>query len=598
MVLLATLPLAGRAAAAEPEITAIVRCQEPAGSPLGNRFGSFCIWHFSGTTSDERIFLDRAEAMPDHWLKTAYPWMNEVEIFAASGGSYLGYPGLPGDVAKCEFTRDLFKDPANRAVTDDYDFSPLIRACRNVLRQGLKPCLKLHSVPIKYSARPRIEWFRMNNRPPDDYRVYADYISALVAATAQAFGRDEVSTWRWIVGSEMENRTWFEAAGGGSEATLQAFCSLYDWTVFGVERVLGPRTGPIGTHAWMVEDPFWRPERFIEHCARGTNAATGRTGTRLDFLGISVYDRTMSDLSAVNTPAAAAALGKKKAGAARAAGELNESGQVGLLESRIRRARAVLHQFGFGQVSLEVCEGGIVFGTDGKWLWTGLCPGGAYDASWTALSFKRMLDSQVTGWARWPVPLTGGLFDGIETASTHALRLFWRMAGDDRLAVSGVPDAARPVGVVASRSPDRSAFRLLAYHHAPDKTRPDALQTVRFELHDLPGAGEAEVTIWRVDPAHGDFWPQWEKDRAARGIGDDNFQWSHDQVDVAHALKKPQDIAFWRSQQGEYQALARMPAPLRELRKVRSGALTIACDLPAFSVVLVEVKPAAKARAN
>ena len=47
--------------------------------------------------------------------------------------------------------RDLFVDPTNYDVLDDYDFSPLIENCKGILELGAKPHLKLGSVPMKYS---------------------------------------------------------------------------------------------------------------------------------------------------------------------------------------------------------------------------------------------------------------------------------------------------------------------------------------------------------------------------------------------------------------------------------------------------------------
>ena len=58
--------------------------------------------------------------------------------------------------------RDCFKDPANRAVLDDYDFSRLVAGCRNIVRLGLKPYLKLGNVPRKFSSNIDSGDFGMN----------------------------------------------------------------------------------------------------------------------------------------------------------------------------------------------------------------------------------------------------------------------------------------------------------------------------------------------------------------------------------------------------------------------------------------------------
>ena len=76
--------------------------------------------------------------------------------------------------------RDLFVDPLDRTVLDDYDFTTLIDNCRGVLELGAKPMLKLGSVPLKYSAKANTDAeFSTNIYPPDDYNVYYNYIAAV-----------------------------------------------------------------------------------------------------------------------------------------------------------------------------------------------------------------------------------------------------------------------------------------------------------------------------------------------------------------------------------------------------------------------------------
>ena len=63
--------------------------------------------------------------------------------------------------------RDLFLDPNNTAVLDDYDFAPLLNACAVTLSLGARPYIKL-SVPTKYSANRNLGDFKTNLYPPDD----------------------------------------------------------------------------------------------------------------------------------------------------------------------------------------------------------------------------------------------------------------------------------------------------------------------------------------------------------------------------------------------------------------------------------------------
>ena len=80
---------------------------------IGNRFKDISVWHYNGTTADEKMFHEWAEAMPAGWLKREYPWLKEIQVFIASGGAYKGHPRQDWDKEGTELTRDLFVDPSN-----------------------------------------------------------------------------------------------------------------------------------------------------------------------------------------------------------------------------------------------------------------------------------------------------------------------------------------------------------------------------------------------------------------------------------------------------------------------------------------------------
>jgi len=83
-----------------------------------------------------------------------------MEIMGATGGNPA---------------RDCFKNPADRSTLDDYDFSRLVSGCRNIVRLGLKPYLKLGNVPGKFTADYNGGAFSMNIRPPVDFSAYGLY---------------------------------------------------------------------------------------------------------------------------------------------------------------------------------------------------------------------------------------------------------------------------------------------------------------------------------------------------------------------------------------------------------------------------------------
>jgi hypothetical protein len=395
----------------------------------------------------------------------------------------------------------------------------------------------------------------------------------MAEALIEAFGLDEVGQWRWFVGTEMENRNWWEAEDGSAESTLREFCRLYDWSVFALDQALGDGRAQVGSHAMMHGAGFWDPAQFIAHCRTGQNDATATTGTRLDFFAISCYDRAPGPLVSDEANSGSTGNGGDLAGFGRLAA----------------RARTALDQNGFTTVPVEVSEGGILFGTDGKWLWHGLCPGGSYDASWTALAFWNMLEAGTVRWSRWPLVRTGGLFHGPEAPATHAVRMISELSSDIRLPVRSV-DEMPFVHAVAGWDPRKRRLHLLAFHHAVDIDRPDPPAPVEFQVNGLPFEGPVTVRRRTVSPEQGDFWPEWCKDREAAGIGDDAYLHSRDQLDVAHTLKDPAHVAIWRQREATYAALAAYPAATTEAGEVHEGAIRLGASLPCFSVSLIEIE--------
>ena len=195
------------------------------------------------------------------YFENVYPFVEEMQFMTATGG---------------EAARDLFKDPADRSVLDDYDFSPLVNACRNVVEQGLTPVVKTGNIPQKYSTVSTIGTFGVNLYPPDDYNVYFNYIQAMAQTMVDTFGLEEVRTWRWGCFTEYENGDWFQG-------TCEDYCKIYDYTVAALQSVLGFDIR-IGAHSMTCSEGLWDERDFIKHCITGTNYYTGEQGTRLTYL--------------------------------------------------------------------------------------------------------------------------------------------------------------------------------------------------------------------------------------------------------------------------------------------------------------------------
>ena len=150
---------------------------------------------------------------------------------------------------------------------------------------GVKPLVQLGFMPEALSTHPQPyrHTFPKGNiftgwtYPPNDYAKWSELVFRFAQHLRERYGDDEVKSWLWEVWNEPDIDYW--------HGTPEEYFRLYDFSVDAVLRALpdahigGPdSTGPNSAKAIaFLHD-------FLEHCARGTNFATGRSGTRLDFV--------------------------------------------------------------------------------------------------------------------------------------------------------------------------------------------------------------------------------------------------------------------------------------------------------------------------
>ena len=307
-------------------------------------------------------------------------------------------------------TRDLFKDPKNFDVLDDYDFEPLIKNCAGVLKLGAKPHLKLGSVPLKYTKGNLQDGFGMNVYPPDDYDVYYDYIYALASALVNEFGKEELLSWRFGVMTEYENWDWFRTKSEKPEDAATEFCKLYDYTVQALIDAIGEDVF-VGAHSMTVTEGHWDEEIFIEHIAKGKNYANGKTGTRVCFLSASFYDYSPEEYTEGYT-----------------------------LPETIDFIRSAAEKHGLKNLIYGVDEGrllvGLNSGKDNDELLSRTV-GYTYQAAYDARLWKQCLDNDINYFSSWSF-LTNGICDGYPTISYHVAKniaQFFKNEASPRLTV-------------------------------------------------------------------------------------------------------------------------------------------------------------------
>ena len=518
------------------------------GKTITNKFSDINMWMI------DRTWLRTAETYPDDYFSANFPFVERVQLMAATGGNE---------------DRDLFKNPNDRTTITDYDFENLITACENILAKGLKPTIKTGWVPLKLSANPHLgEAFQTNLRPPRDYEAYYTYIKAVAEAVKVHFGIETIKDWSWGVGVEYENRDWFEADDGKAESTRLAYFKLYDYTVSALEDALGAENFKVGAHSMSVTIGLWDERDFIEHCATGTNYRTGKQGVKLDYLAVSYYT-TVPGFDPIT------------------------------FMRTVERVRQKALQAGLHNLKYGIDEGRVLNGWDGKVIYTREVQHPVQPAG-DAKLFHLMVENDVDYFSTWCVT-TEGLFGGIPVASTNFRNIALRLSGCELLntTIAGDSiDATNEVNGLAGFDSGQKTLRLLIYNFCPGQyattreyssDRADITLSIANAKSILPEG--VTVRTWRLDENNGNWWQTWQADVAARNMQDAAFAYSVWTPNLPAELNNRADRDFWAAREAAYGKAGEMKYQEEQKTINPDGQLGLSTHLEPYGVMLVEIFP-------
>ena len=183
---------------------------------------------------------------------------------------------------KCGSTNVYTEDDSGKSKYDwtivDRIFDTLhATRIKSLVEIGFMPeALSMHPEPYRHNF-PHGSIFTGWAYPPKDYAKWAELVFQFVRHLRERFGDPELKTWLWEVWNEPDIGYW--------QGTRDEYFKLYDFTSEAVERAL-PKAHVGGPHSTGPGNPkaaeFLRA--FLEHCAHERNYATGKTGSRLDFI--------------------------------------------------------------------------------------------------------------------------------------------------------------------------------------------------------------------------------------------------------------------------------------------------------------------------
>jgi xylan 1,4-beta-xylosidase len=448
-------------------------------------------------------------------LLTELSRLSPVPVFVRTHNLLTTGDGTPG--LKWGSTNAYTEDANGRPV---YDWTILDRIVDTYRARGMKPLMQIGFMPEALSAKPQpykhdwapgLPYSRIYTgwaHPPRDYDKWSELVFQWVTHSVEKYGRAEVESWWWEVWNEPDIAYW--------QGTPEEYFKLYDYAAHGLKRALptarigGPHvTGPNG------ERPQKFLRAFIEHCLRGTNAATGKVGTPLDYVGFHAK------------------------GAPRV---MKEADGTWVRMGVSNHLRAIANGFSIVASYPELKNTPIVIGESDP-EGCAACPmrtdphngyrNGTMYSSYTAEQIARTYELadvhrvNLMGAVTWAFEFEDQpYFEGFRDLSTNGIakpvlnvfRMLGQMGGDRVSAASSgaLPlDAVRETGVrerpdvnaLASREA-RSAAVLVWNYHDDDRPAPDA--PVELVIKGLP-AGRVRVTHHRVDRDHSNSYAVWQK---------------------------------------------------------------------------------------
>ena len=478
---------------------------------LGTRIGPMKpVWAWFGYDEPNYTYMKDGQK-----LLTELSRLSPVPVFVRTHNLLTTGDGTPG--LKWGSTNAYTEDASGRPV---YDWTIVDRIVDTYRARGMKPLMQIGFMPEALSAKPQpykhdwapgLPYSRIYTgwaHPPRDYDKWSELVFQWVTHSVEKYGRTEVESWWWEVWNEPDIAYW--------QGTPEEYFKLYDYAAHGLKRALptarigGPHvTGPNG------ERPQKFLRAFIEHCLRGTNAATGKVGTPLDYVGFHAK------------------------GAPRV---MKEADGTWVRMGVSNHLRAIANGFSIVASYPELKNTPIVIGESDP-EGCAACPmrtdphngyrNGTMYSSYTAEQIARTYELadvhrvNLMGAVTWAFEFEDQpYFEGFRDLSTNGIakpvlnvfRMLGQMGGDrvsssssgalplDAVRETGVRD--RPdVNALASREA-RSAAVLVWNYHDDDRPAPDA--PVELVIKGLP-AGRVRVTHHRVDRDHSNSYAVWQK---------------------------------------------------------------------------------------
>jgi xylan 1,4-beta-xylosidase len=406
------------------------------------------------------------------------------------------------------------EDPSGKPI---YNWKILDEIFDTYHESHVKPYVEIGFMPKALSIKPdpyQHHWGPRNRYdeiftgwayPPEDYKKWGDLVFEWTKHCVEKYGRAEVESWFWEV--------WNEPNIGYWKGTPQEFLKLHDYAIDGVRRAL-PTARVGGADTAGSGGRFTR--QFLEHCLTGTNFATGKIGTPLDFISFHAKGAPVYTNDHV------------RMGIANQLRTVEDGFRIIASYPELKNKPIVIGES--DPEGCAACQGASLAYRNGTMY-----------SSYTAACFARKYDLA----EKYGVNLEGALtwafefedqpyFAGFRTLASNGLdkpvlnvfRMFSQMGGTrvaiesdhavplDDILKTGV--RAQPdVSGIASfdtglRAAPKSSLSIMLWHYHDDDVSGPAAE-IQLSITGLEARGSARLTHYRIDEDHGNAYAAWKR---------------------------------------------------------------------------------------
>jgi xylan 1,4-beta-xylosidase len=339
--------------------------------------------------------------------------------------------------------------------------------------------------------------------PPKDYSRWGDLVEAWARHVVERYGRARVNTWPWEIWNEPDGLYW--------TGSIEEFCRLHDVADAAIRRVIpearvgGPHTcGPLSARA----AEFLRA--FLTHSARGTNHASDRTGTKLDFIAFHAKGRPrLVD-------------GHVRMGMAQQLGNIAAGLDIVRSFPEFQGVPVIL-----GESDPEGCAAcSVATHPENAYRDGPLYAVSVVEATARTLALAERAGVTIEGAVTWAFEFEGEPFfagyrelatNGIAKPVLNAFRMLGKLAGDrlsatssgalpiDRILATGI-SAEPDVDLIATRQ--GNAIAILAWNYHDDDLPLAGAVHIELEVAGIPDA-KAVVRHYRMDASHSNAHSLW-----------------------------------------------------------------------------------------